>query len=155
MATSDGTDWARLAANWIVNDLTGLQRARGLPPDRLPVSAQQLQDLLKALDAGKLSGRAAKELLPQLGEGEAVLTAATRLDLLVLSEEAAIRDAVLQAMETFPAAVRDFRGGKTAAIGRLIGETIRRTGGRASPEQVRRVLEEELNSPVVPQGGDT
>jgi aspartyl-tRNA(Asn)/glutamyl-tRNA(Gln) amidotransferase subunit B len=155
VATSDGTDRARLAANWIVNDLTGLQRARGLPPDRLPVSAQQLQDLLEALDAGKLSGRAAKELLPQLGEGEAVLTAAARLDLLVLGEQAVIRDAVLETMEAFPAAVRDFRGGKTAAIGRLIGETIRRTGGRASPDQVRRVLEEELNGPVLAQDDET
>ena len=155
VAKNDGSDRARLAANWIVNDLTGLQRTRGLPPDRLPVSAQQLQDLLEALDAGKLSGRAAKELLPQLGEGEAVLTAAARLDLLVLGEEAAIREAVLATMEAFPAAVQDFRAGKTAAIGRLIGETIRRTGGRASPDQVRQVLEEELKSPVVVQGGDT
>ena len=111
--------------------------------------------MLEALDAGKLSGRAAKELLPQIGEGEAVLTAAARLDLLVLGEEAVIRDAVLETMEAFPAAVQDFRGGKTAAIGRLIGETIRRTGGRASPDQVRRVLEEELNSPVAAQGSDT
>jgi aspartyl-tRNA(Asn)/glutamyl-tRNA(Gln) amidotransferase subunit B len=155
VATSDGADRARLAANWIVNDLTGLQRVRGLPPDRLPVSAQQLQDLLDALDAGKLSGRAAKELLPQLGEGEEVLAAAARLDLLVLGEEAVIRDAVLETMEAFPAAVRDFRSGKAAAIGRLIGESIRRTGGRASPDQVRRVLEEELNRSVVAQGGDT
>src|SRR5215213_5990382 len=154
VATRDGTERARLAANWIVNDLTGLQRVRGLPPDRLPVSAQQLQDLLEALESGKLSGRAAKELLPQLSEEEAVLTAAARLDLLVLGEEAVIRDAVLEAMEAFPAAVRDFRGGKTAAIGRLIGETIRRTGGRASPDQVRRVLEEELKSPAVVQGGE-
>jgi aspartyl-tRNA(Asn)/glutamyl-tRNA(Gln) amidotransferase subunit B len=155
VATSDGTDRARDAANWIVNDLTGLQRARGLPPDRLPVSAQQLQDLLEAMDAGQLSRRAAKELLPQLGEGEAVLTAAARLDLLVLVEETVIREAVLETMEAFPAAVRDFRAGKTAAIGRLIGETIRRTGGRASPDQVRRVLEEELNSPVAALGSDT
>jgi aspartyl-tRNA(Asn)/glutamyl-tRNA(Gln) amidotransferase subunit B len=155
VATSDGADRARLAANWIVNDLTGLQRARGLPPDRLPLTAQQLQDLLDALDAGKLSGRAAKELLPQLGEGEAVLAAAARLDLLALGEEAIIRGAVLETMEAFPDAVRDYRRGKTAAIGRLIGETIRRTGGRASPDQVRRVLEEELINPVLAHGGDT
>jgi Asp-tRNA(Asn)/Glu-tRNA(Gln) amidotransferase B subunit len=57
-------------------------------------------------------------------------------------------------MEAFPAAVRDYRGGKTAAIGRLIGETIRRTGGRANPDHVRRVLEEELGNPVVAQGGE-
>jgi aspartyl-tRNA(Asn)/glutamyl-tRNA(Gln) amidotransferase subunit B len=154
VAKSDGRDRARLAANWIVNDIAGLQRARGLPPDRLPVSAQQLQDLLEALDAGELSGRAAKELLPQLGEGEAVLTAAARLDLLVLSEEAVILDAVLETMEAFPAAVRDFRAGKRAAIGRLIGETIRRTGGRASPDQVRRVLEEELSRLIRAQEGN-
>ena len=34
VATSDAADRARVAANWIVNDLTGLQRARGLPPDQ-------------------------------------------------------------------------------------------------------------------------
>src|SRR5215203_2893313 len=154
VATTDDFDRARLAANWIVNDLTGLQRSRGLPPDRLPLTAQQLQDLLDALDAGELSGRAAKELLPQLGEGESVLAAAARLNLMALGEEAVIREAVLQTMEAVPAAVRDYRNGKTAAIGRLIGETIRRTGGRASPDQVRRVLEEELNSSVVAQEGD-
>jgi aspartyl-tRNA(Asn)/glutamyl-tRNA(Gln) amidotransferase subunit B len=154
VATSDGTDRPRLAANWIVNDLTGLQRARGLPPDQLPLTAQQLQDLLDALDAGELSGRAAKELLPQLGQGESVLAAAARLNLLVLGEEAVIREAVLVTMEAFPAAVRDYRGGKAAAIGRLIGETIRRTEGRANPDQVRRVLEEELANPVLAHGGD-
>ena len=131
-----------------------MQRARGLPPDQLPLTAQQLQDLLDALDAGDLSGRAAKELLPQLGEGELVLAAAARLNLLALGEEAVIREAVLATMEAFPAAVRDYRGGKAAAIGRLIGETIRRTGGRANPDQVRRVLEEELANPVLAQGGE-
>jgi aspartyl-tRNA(Asn)/glutamyl-tRNA(Gln) amidotransferase subunit B len=154
VATSDSTDRPRLAANWIVNDLTGLQRARGLPPERLPLTAQQLQDLLDALDAGQLSGRAAKELLALLGEGESVLAASARLNLLVLDEESVIREAVLETMDAFPAAVRDYRGGKTAAIGRLIGETIRRTGGRANPDQVRRVLEQELTDPVVVHGGD-
>jgi aspartyl-tRNA(Asn)/glutamyl-tRNA(Gln) amidotransferase subunit B len=147
VATTNGLERARQAANWILNDLTGLQRARGLPAEQLPLTAQQLQDLLDALDAGKLTGRAAKELLPQIGEGEAVLTAAANLNLLILDEEDVIRSAVLETMEALPAAVSDFRGGKTAAIGRLIGETIRRTGGRASPDHVRRVLEEELSGP--------
>ncbi|MGH2614933.1 MAG: hypothetical protein ACRDJC_06825, partial [Thermomicrobiales bacterium] len=73
-----------------------------------------------------------------------VLTAAANLNLLVLDDEASIRDAALATMTDFPAAVADFQGGKKAAIGRLIGETIKRTGGRANPDQVRRILEEEL-----------
>ena len=48
-------------------------------------------------------------------------------------------------MEALPAAVEDYRGGKQAAIGRLLGETIKRTGGRARPDQVRAILEELLN----------
>ena len=68
VATSDGSDRARLAANWIVNDLTGLQRARGLPPDRLPLIGTTVARSSRcARRRRKLSGRAAKELLPQLG----------------------------------------------------------------------------------------
>jgi aspartyl-tRNA(Asn)/glutamyl-tRNA(Gln) amidotransferase subunit B len=144
VATSDGADRARIAANWIVNDLMGLQRERGLPPERMPLSASQLQDLLDALAEGVLTARAAKVLLPNIEIDESPRAAAARLNLLVLDEEESVRAAVLETMEAFPAAVADYRGGKKAAIGRLIGESIRRTGGRASPEQVRRVLEEEL-----------
>jgi Asp-tRNA(Asn)/Glu-tRNA(Gln) amidotransferase B subunit len=71
--------------------------------------------------------------------------AAARLNLLVLDEEGAVRGAALETLAAFPAAVADYQSGKTAAIGRLIGETIKRTGGRARPDQVRRILEEELS----------
>ncbi len=134
----------RIAANWIVNDLMGLQRVRGLPAETLPVSANQLQDLLEALSEGVLTSRAAKELLPLLDDDELPRAAAARLNLLVLGEEDVVRLAAIDAMGAFPAAVTDFKGGKNAAIGRLIGETIRRTDGRASPDQVRRILEEEM-----------
>jgi aspartyl-tRNA(Asn)/glutamyl-tRNA(Gln) amidotransferase subunit B len=135
---------ARPAANWIVNDLMGLQRERGLPPERLPLDAAQLRELLDAIAAGDLTARAAKELLPQIGDGESPLAAARRLNLLALDDGEAVRAAALETLAAFPAAVADYRGGKTAAIGRLIGETIKRTGGRAKPDEVRRLLEEEL-----------
>jgi len=138
---------ARIAANWIVNDVMGLQRARGLPPERLPLGADQLRDLLKALAAGELTARAAKELLPQIGDGEAPRAAAARLNLLALNDDRALRTAVTESLAANPAAVVDYRAGKQAAIGRLIGETIKRTGGRAKPEQVRRLLEESLRGP--------
>ena len=55
-------------------------------------------------------------------------------------------EAARAALEAFPAAVTDYQSGKKAAIGRLIGETIKRTGGRANPDQVRRILEAELDA---------
>jgi aspartyl-tRNA(Asn)/glutamyl-tRNA(Gln) amidotransferase subunit B len=141
----DGTpERARTAANWIVNDVIGLQKQRGLPPEQLPLDAAQLRDLLAVIVAGELTPRAAKELLPQIGASEAPRAAAARLNLLALDDVAAVRAAVEATLAEFPAAVDDYRRGKTAAIGRLIGETIKRTGGRAKPDQVRRMLEEEL-----------
>ena len=138
-------DRAKAAANWILNDLMALQRVRGLPASELPLTVEQLRDLLEALDEGALTGRAAKELLPQIVEGELPRAAAARLDLLALNDAGPVIAAARATLEAFPAAVTDYQSGKKAAIGRLIGETIKRTGGRANPDQVRRILESELN----------
>jgi aspartyl-tRNA(Asn)/glutamyl-tRNA(Gln) amidotransferase subunit B len=139
---------ARTAANWVLNDVLGLQRARGLPPDRLPLSADQLRELLSAVTAGELTARAAKELLPQIGPDERPREAAIRLNLLSLDDDEAVRAAARETLSAFPAAVADYRSGKQAAIGRLIGETIKRTGGRAKPDVARRVLQEALADEV-------
>ncbi|MFM9106045.1 MAG: Asp-tRNA(Asn)/Glu-tRNA(Gln) amidotransferase GatCAB subunit B, partial [Chloroflexota bacterium] len=144
VAAGGDRERARQAANWIVNDVMGLQKARGLPADRLPLSAPQLRDLLDLVGSGAVTARAAKELLPELGDGELPRDAAARLNLLALDNEDEVRQAAIATIAAFPAAVADFRGGKQAAIGRLIGETIRRTGGRAKPDQVRVLLIEEL-----------
>jgi aspartyl-tRNA(Asn)/glutamyl-tRNA(Gln) amidotransferase subunit B len=141
-----GPERAKAAANWILNDLMALQRVQGLPATELPLTVEQLRDLLDALDEGALTGRAAKELLPQIAPGEMPRAAAARLNLLVLNDESSVIEAARATMEAFPAAVADYKGGKKAAIGRLIGETIKRTGGRANPDQVRRILEAELNA---------
>jgi aspartyl-tRNA(Asn)/glutamyl-tRNA(Gln) amidotransferase subunit B len=133
-------DRARIAANWLVNDLIGLQKAKSLPDDQMPITSGQLRDLIELVQDGKITGRAAKELLARLAPAEDVSAAAACLNLLSLDDEDAIRAAAMEVLEAFPAAVKDFRGGKTAAIGRLIGETIKRTGGRANPDAVRTVL---------------
>ena len=136
---------ARTTANWVLNDVLGQQRARSLVTSQFPVSADQVQALVDLVESGEVTGRAGKELIAQLEYGEPVREAAARLGLLALDDQAVIRAAARQAIDAFPAAVEDFRRGKTAAIGRLIGETIRNTGGRAHPDIVRAVLEKEMS----------
>lgn len=143
---NDNPESAKTAANWILNDLLGLQRERGLPADQLPVSVSQLRMLISMVGNGDLTLRAAKELLPRLVADEDPRRAAERLNLLSLDDDIALRAAVAETLAGFPEAVSDYRRGKTAAIGRLIGETIRRTGGRANPDAVRRLLVEAMAS---------
>lgn len=134
----------RATANWIVNDVMGLARARGLAADALPFSATQVADLVKTVTSGKLTGRAAKDLLPQIAVDELPSAAAERLNLLSIDDTDAVRAAAQAAIDANLAVVADFRGGKQAAIGRLIGETMKRTGGRAKPDAVRSLLLELL-----------
>jgi len=127
-------------ANWIVNDIMGLARARAMPLDQLPLSAQQIAELMELIREGKLTARTAKDLLSQIADRESLIEAATRLDLLSLDDADALHSAAQEAIDGNPAAAADYRSGKQAALGRLIGATMRRTGGRAKPDDVRATL---------------
>ncbi len=135
----------QVIANWVVNDIMGLARARSMPMDELPVTAPQIAELVRLIHDGMLTARGAKDVLPQLADGESIVDAATRLNLLSLDDRDAVLDAARAAVAANPAAVSDYKGGKGAAIGRLIGDTMRRTGGRARPDDVRAMLLRVLN----------
>ena len=132
-------------ANWLVNDVMGLARSQGLDEDNLPISPKQLHELVQLVESKKLTGTAAKSVLAGLKENEAPTAAAERLNLLALEDDGAVIEAAKAALDENPAAVADFKGGKQAAIGRLIGDTMKRTGGRAKPDDVRAALLELLN----------
>jgi aspartyl-tRNA(Asn)/glutamyl-tRNA(Gln) amidotransferase subunit B len=97
------------------------------------------------VESGDLTGRGGKELLVGIRPGEDARAAAERLNLISVGDSDVIRAAASATMAANPAAVADYRGGKKAAIGRLMGETIRATGGRGQPDTVRAVLEELLS----------
>lgn len=138
--------YPKTAANWIVNDIMGLARGQGMPADELPLNAAQIRELVDLVDDKSLTGRAAKDLLANLEQGEMPSTAARRLNLLSLDDEDAVRSAAQEAIEANPEVVADYVGGKKAAFGRLIGETMKRTGGRAKPDAVRAALMSILDS---------
>jgi Asp-tRNA(Asn)/Glu-tRNA(Gln) amidotransferase B subunit len=109
------------------------------------LSSGQISELLELVRDGKLTARAAKDLLPQLELSETVMDAANRLQLLSLDNTDEVLAAARAVIAENPAPVADFRSGKQAAIGRLMGETMRKTGGRAKPDDVRAMLIKVLN----------
>jgi aspartyl-tRNA(Asn)/glutamyl-tRNA(Gln) amidotransferase subunit B len=137
-------DRAKQISNWLLNDVFGLQRERGLRFDQFPVESAQLAVLVDLVENGDLTGRGGKDLLARIEPGEDARAAAERLDLISVDDAGVIRAAALEAIGANPAVVADYKSGKKAAIGRLMGETIRVTGGRGRPEIVRTVLEELL-----------
>jgi aspartyl-tRNA(Asn)/glutamyl-tRNA(Gln) amidotransferase subunit B len=144
VAGATSAEVVRATINWTVNDILGLSRARNLPADTLALDASQIRDLVTLVTSGDLTARSAKDLLPELEPGELPGDVAKRLNLLASGDTDELALAAKSAIEDNPAVVQDYLGGKQAAIGRLIGEVMKRTGGRARPDAVRQALIEQM-----------
>jgi aspartyl-tRNA(Asn)/glutamyl-tRNA(Gln) amidotransferase subunit B len=140
-AVASNPERAKQISNWLLNDVFGLQRERELPLNEFPIEALQLAQLVTLVERGDLTGRGGKELLAGIEPGEDARVAAERLNLISLGDADVIRIAAIETIAANPAAVADYQSGKKAAIGRLMGETIRATDGRGRPDTVRAVLE--------------
>jgi aspartyl-tRNA(Asn)/glutamyl-tRNA(Gln) amidotransferase subunit B len=138
---------AKLAANWLMGDVAALANEHGVPVHRTALGVPGLAKLLRLLDAGTINGPTAKELLAELyvGGGDAEKLVDER-GLGQVSDESALAAAVDAAVAANPQAADDFRGGKEAALGRLVGAVMKATGGKADPQTVNRLLRERLTS---------
>ncbi|HWW10439.1 MAG TPA: hypothetical protein VNY76_09340, partial [Candidatus Acidoferrales bacterium] len=61
-----------------------------------------------------------------------------------MSDEAALVSIVDAVIAENPAAADDFRAGKDTALGRLVGQVMKATGGKAQPQLVNRLLRDRL-----------
>ena len=120
-------------SNWIAQRSVGAATGAGLPADQLPLEPDQLAQLVVLVESGDLTGRGGKELLAadRTGRKCPERCGAAKFDLSGRCRRD--RTAAMETLAANPAAVADYQSGKKAAIGRLIGETIRATGGEAVP----------------------
>ena len=112
----------------------------------MPVAPETLAALVRRIDDGTISGKIAKELLPDLiATGRPVDELVKEKGLVQISDEGPIRAAVAAVLTGHPAQVATYRGGKTASFGWFVGQVMRATGGKANPEVVNRLLREALD----------
>jgi aspartyl-tRNA(Asn)/glutamyl-tRNA(Gln) amidotransferase subunit B len=136
----------KLAANWITGDIAAHVNGQRLSYDSLPLRPAQLSELVGLISKGTISGKIAKELLPDLlqngGSAQALVEAK---GLGMISDPAEITAIVDDLLAAHPAEVEAFRGGKTKLQGFFVGQLMKRTGGRADPQLANRLLLERLN----------
>jgi aspartyl-tRNA(Asn)/glutamyl-tRNA(Gln) amidotransferase subunit B len=128
-------------ANWIGSEL--LRELRGDPAaaDRAPVRPGHLARLVALVDAGTISGKMAKELFERMARtGEDPEAIVAREGLRQVVDEAAIDRVVSEVLAAHPTVVADYRKGKKQAVGFLVGQVMKATGGKANPQLVNRLL---------------
>ncbi len=132
---------ARLAANWVMGDLSRLLNASETEISACPITAQNLAALIDAVTLGKVTGKQAKDILERAYQThEAPNAIIQREGIASIGDTAAIDGFVQEAIAANPKAVADYQKGKGNAVQFLIGQVMRLSKGSAKPDVVQPIL---------------
>lgn len=137
------TEAARLIAQFLLQTLSRLANERGCESAALKPSPLGLARAAQLRHEGAVSAQSADRLVthlvdhPEASDPRAVAEA---LGLLQVSDTGALEGWADEVIAEFPEIAEQIRGGKQQAIGRLIGEVMKRSGGQADAKAVRGIL---------------
>lgn len=158
-ATRDVCGQPKLAANWLMGEVSRRLNASGLSIQQCPITPSELGDLISRLAAGAVSRPQAKQLFEHLWpehiviqlEGAHAQTSTGRVSALVeslgltqLDDLDALLAIVNQVVAANPKSVEEYRAGKVKAFNALVGQVMKASKGRANPEQASTLLRSRL-----------
>jgi len=136
---------AKLAANWVMGDLSGFLNRDGLDITSSRVGAARLAGLLRRIVDATISGKIAKDVLEVMWNedrgADAVIEAR---GLRQITDTAAIEQVIAGIMAANPQQLADYRSGKDKLFGFFVGQVMKATGGKANPGQVNDLLKKML-----------
>ena len=144
-ATAAYRQGAQRIANWLVGDVAGLLHERGESLADVPLRPEALAALVRLIDEGAISGKIAKEILPDVLSGEAPDAVVERKGLKQITDEGALAELVERVMDANPKVVQSARE-NPKAINALLGRVMKESRGAAQPDAVRRMLQERLGA---------
>jgi aspartyl-tRNA(Asn)/glutamyl-tRNA(Gln) amidotransferase subunit B len=135
----------KIAANWVMGDVLKLVNERNRPLRDAALTPDILASLIKLVLDGTISGSVAKELLEELFDngGDPAALVASR-GLAQVRDTGLLEKLVAEVLAENPKVVADFKAGKKASAGFLVGQVMKRSGGKADPKMVSAMIEKAL-----------
>jgi aspartyl-tRNA(Asn)/glutamyl-tRNA(Gln) amidotransferase subunit B len=145
-ATRDACKAPKLAANWVMGEISRRLNAEEKDIDQAPVKPALLAGLIARIQDGTISNNAARQVFDALWLGEsadvdALIEAKGLKQMSDTGELERILDEVLAANAK---SVEEFRAGKDKAFNALVGQAMKATKGKANPGLVNELLKKKL-----------
>ena len=135
---------AKIAANWVINELFGRLNKEGKTIATSPVSAKQLGAIVDLISANTISGKIAKDLFEIVwsegGDPEAIVE---QRGMKQVTDTGAIEKAVDEIIAANPDKVEQAKA-KPTMLGWFVGQVMKQTGGKANPQSVNDLLKQKL-----------
>lgn len=136
---------AKLAANWVLNELLGLLNKDNRNLQDSPVSASQFGGLLELISDNTISGKIAKDVFAAMYEtGKDASEIVEEKGLKQVTDTGAIEKLVDEVIAENPGNVEQYRSGKDKLFGFFVGQVMKKSQGKANPGMVNKLLKEKL-----------
>jgi aspartyl-tRNA(Asn)/glutamyl-tRNA(Gln) amidotransferase subunit B len=143
-ACSNGAN-PKQVANWIMGDIAAYLNNNELTIDKLPLKPENLAELVTLIEKGTISGKIAKDILPDLlNKGGSVQKLVESKGLIQNSDPDAIAKIIDEVLANHPQELEKFRQGKGNMQGFFVGQVMKKSGGRADPKLTNQILTEKL-----------
>jgi aspartyl-tRNA(Asn)/glutamyl-tRNA(Gln) amidotransferase subunit B len=133
-------------ANWIMGDVASSLNRDGLEIEQCRVSAEQLAGLIARISDGTVSNKIGREIFASLwaGEFESADAMISAKGLQQIQDTGLIAQLVDEVLAANPKMVEEFKGGKDKALNALVGQVMKKSQGKANPQQVTDLIRSKL-----------
>ncbi len=136
---------SKQVANWIMGDIAAYLNNNELTIDTLPLKPENLAELVNLIEKGTISGKIAKDILPDLlTKGGSVQKLVESKGLTQNSDPDAIAKLIDEVLANHPQELEKFHQGKGNMQGFFVGQVMKKSGGRADPKLTNQILIEKL-----------
>jgi aspartyl-tRNA(Asn)/glutamyl-tRNA(Gln) amidotransferase subunit B len=135
----------KLAANWVLSDVSGALNQDDIDITESPVSASMLAALLNRIEDNTISSKIAKEIFQAMWAGEGDVDAIIEAKgLKQITDSSEIEALVEQVVNDNPGQVEQYKSGKDKVFGFFVGQVMKLSKGKANPQQVNDLLKDKL-----------
>jgi aspartyl-tRNA(Asn)/glutamyl-tRNA(Gln) amidotransferase subunit B len=136
----------KAASNWVMGELLRTLKERGTSITEVPLSPRALAGLIRQVDTGALSSSLAKDVFAKMYDsGRSAEDVVAADGLAQIDDETALLALVHDVIARYGDAVAQYRAGKNATFGFLVGQVMKGSGGKANPKLANQLLKRELD----------
>ncbi len=139
-------DKPKEVVNWIIVELLSAAKGDNRGEDDIVVDCEKFAALMKLVDEKVINRNVAKKLLQKvLADGVDPAEYVRENKLGLVGDEAVVEAAVLEVLTENEKSVAEYKAGSQKVLGFLIGQTMKKLGGRADPQTVNKLLLNQIN----------
>jgi aspartyl-tRNA(Asn)/glutamyl-tRNA(Gln) amidotransferase subunit B len=143
--TDLGKAHAKLAANWVMGELSSALNRDSVEITASRVSPAALSGLLARIVDATISGKIAKDVFEAMwAEGQGADNIIEKRGLKQITDSGAIEGVIDAVIAANPKQLADYRAGKDKLFGFFVGQVMKATEGKANPAQLNDLLKTKL-----------